>query len=243
MSQANIADVGKQFLAEVLQHVPEAQREQVAAGFTPQALEALGQGAARQSDYSRAQDQLAAEKARIDALAKEQANWWEAARPLAELGKAAQDAGWQPGAPPTGAPATLPADVVRKADIEQRERAAVGYFNFITTLGQKHFAEFGEPLDLEALANEATQKGQPLQATYDAKFAERRAAKATEAQNALIETKVQERLAEARKQGLANPYPVSPGMAGSPLDALTPAPGTADVSDLVDEYNQLVSAR
>lgn len=252
------------FLKDVLDRIPEADRGTVLAVLEkPEAADAIKyieDGAKRQSEFSRSMDEgrraLAAKEqelqdaaAAIQATADRQTAWYEA-------NKAALDAGWKalkdggtgdPAAAPAAPTNALPPDVLRRADAEkiitEREQGAARYMHAVIPLALKHFQEFGEVLDFEALVANPRIREVGLLGVYDAQVADRRRAAAAKAEEARVEARVQERLAAERKRGIVAPYPVSP-MDVSPLDALRPAdakPGLVD--DATDLYQQLVQDR
>lgn len=221
-------EAGAAFLKDVLALIPEEQRaaaEEVLTG-TPAVLEKIGAGVLRQEDYSRVRDQ--------------QTKWWEETQPLVELGQKAKAAGFDPSKPAT--PPALPDDVVRRADLEQREGLILPLIGTLSGLAVQHYAEFGEPLDIMAIINnpEAVKKGVP--AFYAESVATRRAEKAKAAEEKRINEKADEIVRE-RLSKMGNPnFPVQQGEDYSPLAALAPAQSKgADVGELVDTYNQLVA--
>lgn len=245
-------DVGKSFLSDLLSKIPEDSRAAVAAAFSASdaAVETLGKGALAQSEFSRAMDAvkatekaLEAERAGIQSVHSKQQEWWKTVQPVVALGEAAQAAGWTPEAPPAGgtppAAATLPEDVLRKADMDKLVESHLAVVAYVNKLSASHLHEFGEVLDLSPLIAEAQSSGKGLPDVYAAKFADRFAEKRQKALDAEVESRVQTRLADERKKFGHGVYPTGPST-GSPLDALAPPPNAAgDVSDLVAEYERL----
>lgn len=241
-------DTGSAFLHEVLAKVPEDKRASVldALSTSPEALELLGSGVLRQSDYSRQMDDLRTQKATVEDVQRAQAEWWKTAEPIAQLGEAAAKAGWKPGTPLPGGtpPVDPPADMVRKADLDERERNFVRYNAFTNKLAFTHLQRFNDPLDLEALIADATKANVTLdvayQSKYGAKIAEQDAAKVT----ADIDRRVQEGVAAKLKEAGAGAHPSFPGKPplGSPLDALEPVGAGPGDDALLAAYNEALSA-
>jgi hypothetical protein len=207
MAQLNKA---KSFLDTVLQKLPEAERDAV------------------RSLYSQAQDEASALDrqltdgiAQVNAKAKEQADWWEKHKHLAQSGQPnGQPNGGQPnggGGQPNAQPAfdlTLFMGEIDKrintvADTLAGQGLALS--TILPTLVAQHGVEFGEVLDAEKLAKEALAANLDIRAYYSQSVAERRAAKAKEQHDADIKA-AEERgrltgLAEAGKSMM--PYPSS----------------------------------
>ncbi len=235
--------LGKQFLTDLLARIPEDQR----AALQP-VLEAddvadfVGGGVLRQSDYSRGMNELSAKH-------QELTDWFNvnkadgmstALLPQDKAALAAAAAG------KVGDPSSQPAGVDLKAVtalIDERERGVAAYMAATTSLALKHFKEFGEELNLTDLLADPDANKIGILGVYDRKFAPKYQEKATAAENARIDAKVKEGIAEERKKLIQNPYPVaSPNGDVSPLSALQPNPGdTNSVQDLVDAYNVLAA--
>lgn len=257
----DLSQVGKQFLAEVLANVEEADRAAVEAAFgkAPKAVEALGAGAKRQSEFSRAMDELrandaklkqeaealAATKATVQETYEKQTAWWEANKArLAAVSTSTDDDPLK-----QAKPADIPADVVRRADLDEAGRGVVAFNAYTIKLALRHAREFpGEDLDIQDLANKAAaSKGQKTiedvyQDTFGAKLKEKAdAARAAEIQRQ-VDAKVQEVLKTHRSSA---PYPLA-SMAGSPLDVLKtdkPDPSQFTVDAAADEYARLVALK
>lgn len=75
-------DAARTFLAGVLAKLPESQRAQAEAVFNhaeaAAALDEIGAGVLRQSDYSRSMDAARAESERATALYNQNKQWWDA---------------------------------------------------------------------------------------------------------------------------------------------------------------------
>lgn len=255
----DLTQVGKQFLSEVLANIEEADRAAVEAAFgkSSKAVEALGAGAKRQSEFSRSMDELrasqakltkdaedlAAAKATVQSTYEKQTEWWEANK----AALAARTTEENP-ALTSPKPAEIPADVIRRADLDEAGRGVVGFTAYTIKLALRHAREFpGEELDIQDLANKAAAtKGQKTiediyQDLYGAKLKE----KVDAARTADIQRQVNDGVQAALKaQRSGTPYPLA-SMAGSPLDVLTTKPDTSQytVDAAADEYNRLVAAK
>jgi hypothetical protein len=240
------------FLAKLPAELQATARETFGKPEAAAALETLGEQALSRADYSRAMDELRAKDTEAARWHQELTAWHAEVKPLAELGEAAKKAGWKPGDPsPTGA-VDLPADLVRKADVEkmlrERDQQLAVYGPAMNALQMKHFQDFGEILDGQAVSEmirdpRAEQIG--ILGVYQDRYKDQIAAKAAKAEETRINAKVEERLAEARKAGLNPRFPTAhPNAPASPLDALEPVksgPGGVSGSEMADEYAQLVN--
>lgn len=242
--------LSSKFLAELLSHIPADQRAGVEAAFeaSPQAQTFADQAAKRQSEFSREMDQVRAHQQRIEAIAAEQQAWYDINKPLLELGKQAQaSAGADPDA---GVPAQLPADIVRMADVEklltQREQGAAAFIAASSTLAQRHYQQFGEPLDLAQLLADPDAGKLGLDGVYRKVHAEKIQAQQTAAFEKTVQERVEAKLTEERAKFIHRPpYPLA-GTETSPLDALAkPAdqrdPTQFSVEAAADEYMRLAA--
>lgn len=261
-----------QFAQDLLATLPEDKRGAVqqALESAPEADKFLTDGVKRQSEFSRSMDQLREQQTALKtreqelsthlesvrAKAEEQTTWYEA-------NKAALAAGWKvigkdgegdgdgngdPANPPPPKTASLPPDVVRKADVEklinEREAGAAEFFAVTNALSLRHFQEHGEVLDIRGLLARPEIRQYGLEEGYRRVHADKIAAKAKAADDARIEQQVQERLTAERRKGFNPGYPSGAGNEGSPLDALVPVdPAKAgQVDEAVAEYHRLVTA-
>jgi hypothetical protein len=175
MAQLNKA---KTFLDTVLQKLPEAEREQY------------------RSLYSQAQDEATALEqnlvqsiARVNAKAKEQADWWEEHKHLARPADPNQPNPNQPGNG-NGNPQPQPVFDSRALMTEIDKRIGnvadtlagqgLALSTILPTLVAQHGVEFGEVLDAEKLAKDALAANMDIKQFYGQSVAERRAAKAKE---------------------------------------------------------------
>lgn len=222
-------DAGKAFIDELLTRIPEDQRAAVQAGLEAAGEDVYafaGDGALRLQDYSRNLNG-------VKATEKQQTEWWEANQALVAAAKAA------------GIDPTKPAPVVRdtvglsREDIskliDEREAGVGNFVGHTLRLGLSHFKEFGEELDVPKLMQDPQLKELGLLGVYEKTYGPKIAEKKAAAAEAATEAEVQRRVAEARRADANKPLHLrDPGLAGSPLDALTD--GTPGGSDpVVDE--------
>lgn len=241
--------LSSKFLQDLLTHVPADQRAAVEAALeaSPDAVKFADDGAKRQSEFSRAMDQVRAQEQKIKDIHAEQTAWYDANLPLLEAGKKALEGA---GSNPSTQPVDLPADLVRAADVEkmvnERERGAVNFITATNMLTLKHYEQFKEILDVSALVNDPDAAKLGLDGVYRKHYGDKLAEVAKTAEDARIEARVQERLAEERKtQHIRPPYPVT-GADSSPLDALngqSPDPTQFSADAAADEYLRLVAGR
>lgn len=238
------------FLAGVLAHVPEADR-----GKAEAALQALEEGGLRQSDYSKLAQEAREAKERFDALYGSNTEWFEEKKAaLAETDALRLKVTELEKRPLEGKPADLPADLIRKADLEkilgETERGAVGFIAESNMLSMQHFQQFGELLNINDLLADKRVQQIGLRGVYADKYKEPIAAKAAAAK-AAEETKLREEGAAAERAKFANrqtPYPVM-GNEPSALDALEAArasgqaPVVKTVEDMAAEYARLTGVR
>lgn len=252
---ANPQTQGKEFVAGVLQHLPDALRSQMETFLaTPDAngfLTEVGNGALRQADYSRRMNEV---QDSHRALKK-----WHG--DLTEWVATMQQGDAAPVAPATGtapAPAAVPAgtgvspDDVRNTINQELGRREV-YFAAFTAeavrLAQNHYAMFGEPLDINTLLQHPKLGELRLDGAYADVFKDKLAAhKATADAKELDKLKASVRaevLAEIRQSPASGGLPYVVGE-GSPLDGLTPngeTPKPFDANAAVAMYDSLVGAR
>ncbi len=235
------------FLAGILAHVPEADR-----GKAETAIEEMEKGTLRQADYSKLANEAADAKARFDALYASNTEWFaEKQAALAEVDtlrtKLADVEKLD------RKPADLPADVIRKADFDkvmaETERGAVGFIAEANGLTMKHFKEFGDILDINALLADKRVQQIGLKGVYADTFKDQIAAKAKAAADAQAETFRKEGYDKARAELInsKSPYPVV-GNEPSALDVIEAsrtgtAPTLKTVDDFASEYARLTGVR
>lgn len=262
---------GKTLLQAVLAKLPENLRAEAEKALSaPEATDALtllGDSALARGDYSRkmdeirdletkAQEQLAANQTDYEALQK----WYGEKKAVIDkyptLDAVDAELARRAGQPTlTSREETSPAAGLTKEALEQylaeRDQARdQGYANVLgvtTTLTARHLRDFNEVLDMNDLIAHATKHRMPLfdpraeMDAYRAVHGEKIAAKRKADDDAALEKRVQERLAEVRKQEGANPYPLR-NREPSVLDVLSqPDFKTTDynVDAAVAEYERL----
>lgn len=144
------------------------QRQQELTNWYNQQIETVR---ANQDEFQRAQDQISQYKSKYGDLTEEESSMQQT--PKADPGYMTRNE--------------------FQADIQNRELAAIDFAAKLQKISNEHYAEFKEPLDTEALKNQALQTRVPINSAYDQMVAERRA-KARE-------DDIQRRLAEAEERG------------------------------------------
>jgi hypothetical protein len=254
--------VGSTFLAEVLAKLPEAERakaQEVFAGAAAEAaLVALGEGALRQSDYSRASNEIRQKEAEVDTYKGQLDTWFAEKKPILEEVEVlrAKVAGQPPVVPPVvppAAPAFDPSKFVSPEaltkTLEATERGALQFIIESNKLAQQHFKDFGEPLDLAPLVQHKQVQQLGLDGVYRLVHAEQIATRATAAADAAREAirKEEREKLQAEMARAQTPYPVR-GNEPSTLDAIEAArAGTAPtirtIDDMANEYIRLGGTR
>ncbi len=240
---ANRLEVGQQYMADLLALAPEEKRAELKEFYESEAgrpiLETLGDGYLRQQDYSKNMDGVKKYKADLDA-------WYEGNKAqLEEAAKRKTDP-----TPPKATEGLLTRDDFKKAlddELATRE-SAYANFSFTTSrMALRHFRDFGEELDLEALAKDPDVKSVGLVGVYDKLYGPKLKEKAAKAEEKRINDIVATRVAEERKKDLSRPpYPTGSPNDVSPLDALEhppEKPQTATVEDMAVEYDRLTQER
>jgi len=228
-------ETGKTLAEQILSKLPEGLRGTVSTAFAaPEATDALtllGDSALARSDYSKAMDDIKTKEDQIAADYQRLNTWFtENKDKLDEYGRIKPEyetlkAG---GVKPPPPEPQKPAAGLTKEDIDKmlQERDA-GYASVMaisTTLTAKHYKDFGEVLDMNALVNHAMKNHLPLYDpkadtdAYRALHGDKVAAKAKADEDARINKLVEDRIAEARKTQ-QQPFPIR-GPEPSVLDAL-----------------------
>src|SRR5688572_17814965 len=208
-------EAGQQFLEQVLAHVPDDQRDAARAALlaSKEALQEVGNGVLRQSDYSRNMNAVSEYKSQLD-------TWFEENKAL--ITRAATT----PASPAVTPPAEPNANFLTRDDmvkeLQTREQAAIAAIVTTNELGARHYAAFQEPLDIRGLMADPDISKLGLQGVYDKVHGSRHAERAKQAEQARIDKLVNEKLAEERKRFTAHPYPVT-GRESSALDAIEAA--------------------
>lgn len=182
-------ELGKSFMERVLDKLPADKREAFKADLlNDDLLEFAGEGVLAKEDYSTLAQQAAMETAGAKKHKENLDKWWEEKGPEYHRLKALETAGTiKPTEEPapsggTSKPAELPADLVRQGDLQTALNRGLADVAALTTLAGRHMAEFGEPLDAQALIAHAIQTNrQVTNGGYDSYVQERRAAKAEQA--------------------------------------------------------------
>jgi hypothetical protein len=232
---SNRAEVGSAFLADVLSRIPDDRRSAVQSVIdtSPELAQLIGEGVLRQQDYSSYMD-------RLKQVETQQTQWWQENQTLAEAGRKATAAGFDPAKPVVTTPA-LPEDVVRRGDVERTEAAHAEFSLTLATLSSRHLHEFGEPVDFLELARDPRVKQIGLLGVYEATVAPKREAKVKAQLDAEVNTRVEEAVRERMKQVGDPRFPSARAITpGSPLDALEPQQSGPGVDDFVNEYQRLV---
>jgi hypothetical protein len=255
-------DTGRSFLAGVLAKIPESARAQVEAVFQSPDAEAavtlLGDGVLARTDYSKNMDEIAQQRQELTAKFTELNDWYAVNQPALEEYKVLKAQQGQPPSPPP--PPTAPPQSLTAADITKiveqtlgsREQDYVGLLAFTNTMVGRHYATFGEALDVnELVANPKVGRpiaGHPgrvysLQDAYNEKYGERVQAKQQEAEAARINKLVEERLVEERKKFPQQVFPIRQEIA--PIDTVLTKDGSAahTLDSAVSLYEQLQANR
>ena len=265
MSKAS--EAGKAFMAGVLAKLPESVRGQAEALFTSadaeSALEVIGTGALAQPEINRKLDELRTAQNNLDQMQREadavyqqQTDWWAKNQPkVEEFDRLKPEYDRLKAGKPSMTLDTKVVEDLRKEFGESLSRLQTEGANvmaFMTTLGVKHFREFGTEPDLQSLLTDK-QLGKPmpdgrtygLVHAYEAKYGEQIKARATKAEDDRIGKLVEERLAERMKTITSQPFPLR-NQAPSALDILettTDSPDKHTVDSATALYEQLQAAR
>lgn len=204
----NAKEAGEKFLAELLAQVPADQQAQVREALAP-TVETLGAGALRQSDYSRAMDEVRQTQAQTEAWKQELDGWY--AQNQARL--TAQPTPTTTAAPiTTASPIQSPANVLTREDLTRelagREQAAIAAIVHTNELSGRHYATFKEPLNIQALMADPDISKLGLPGVYDKHYKAKYDELAKKAEETRIEAEVQKRLTAQRPSHM--PYPTGP---------------------------------
>lgn len=259
-------DAGREFLSSVLAKLPEEKRAQAEALFADaqDALVVMGTGALAQPEINRRLDDIRTQEAK---LKEEQAvlqsdweklnNWYTPRKPLLdkygslEQVEAAINAARGTSTDPNLSRVTNQepnAVGLTKEDLakilEDRDRGYASVLAVTTTMASKHFADFGEVLDVNDLINQADKNRQSLEQAYQVKFGERLKEKAQKVEAERIQKLVDERWAEEQKKRQDQPFPLK-GSNPSVLDVIESKgdPRNFTVDSAVAEYERLQAAR
>jgi hypothetical protein len=214
----NAKEAGEKFLAELLAQVPADQQAAAREALAP-TIETLGAATLRQSDYSRAMDEVRQAQERTEAWKQELDGWY--AQNQARLTA-------DPTPTPSPSPIQSPANGLTREDLTKelhrelaiREQAAIAAIVHTNELSGRHYATFKEPLNIQALMADPDISKLGLPGVYDKHYKTKYDELAKKAEDARIEAEVQKRMTAARSTHM--PYPTGP-REPSPLDALEQA--------------------
>jgi hypothetical protein len=257
---------GSEFLAGVIAKLPAELQAQAKELFgKPEAKDAviiIGDGAMRQPDYSKNMNDLAAQKAELQGKLDNLTNWYTenkaaleeyvAIKPEYDTLKAKGN-GNPPADPAKPNPPADPRKLVEEVVAEQG-RDFVQLSAWLASKAIEHFHLFNEPLNvMELTADPRLGKpvvGQPgrvvsLPDIYAAKYGERVAAKAKEAEDKKFNDEVEKRMTAERAKQTGQPFPLRGDASPSVLDVLATKDGPAahTVDTAVAEYERLSAVR
>jgi DNA primase len=214
-------DAGVSFLESVLAHVDADHRDTVKAALAAneQVLTELGNGALRQSEFSKLADQARAAEAAAQELYTQNQRWFEE-------NKTRLEAATRTPAPVTSTPSLQSPAADALAALEEKftkqlqelSQAGSAAIVHTTELATRHMKTFGETLDIQALMRDPAINQLGLQGVYEKTYKDKYAEIAKKADDARIEAAVQQRVNELRLANPRLPYPSQQG--GSPLDGL-----------------------
>jgi len=243
---------GREFLAGIVTHLPD----DVRAGFetflasgdpkAQQVIAAVGDGALRQTDYSRQLNELGTVKSQLETW-KQQLATWHAENPGSPGADGQPAAGGDRPTMPTSAAPTVTSGLTKDemvAEINRREIYVAGYVADVAALTMQHFQNFGETLDTTTLLQHPKLGELGIRGAYadvhKAKIEAKAAADAAKARETLKADLRRELEAEAAARGGAPPYPVGDG-GGSPLDHLGGKADDYSLESAVALYRSLPS--
>lgn len=261
MANPTPIDKGREFLSELLPLMSDTARAELEAFVSSGTTEAqamlarIGNGALRQSDYSRGMNTLKAQETQLTQWSDQLKAW--KARADEELAMAGSPDPAQPAAPAAGAaPAPsatsgLSIDDARKlvaGELNNREAYFAAFVGDSMLLAQQHQLNFGEPLNIQALLDHPEVGRLGLKGAYEALHKDKLDAKAK-----ALQEKERERIREEVRQELIGqgvgsqlPYAIpGEGQGSSPLDHLsgvTPA-AAFDPAASAAMYRQLVASK
>jgi hypothetical protein len=257
---ADSKTVGREFLAGVLAKIADpAARAQAETVFNQaeDAVAELGAGVLRQQDYSRHMDALKTKETEVTSWHSQLTDWYaqqqeRVNQALADAEAAKAAAGIRPTPTPAPSPSPTPAAVgLTKEDVKKELDSfgtlALGVIAVTNRLSASHMKEFGEVLDLQPLLVHPKAQEIGLDGVYREVFKEKLDAKAKAAEDARVAQIREEAIAEYRSKHPNLPYPVSPHVQPSTLDAIEAGQAvdaskyTADAAAAL--YEQLVAEK
>lgn len=230
-------ETGKTYLERILAKIPADKQGAVKdALLSDDIMDLVGEGVLMKEEASRlvqeAEEAKTTSKTHYDKVTE----WWdekqadiaklrvenEELRKRVKGGGAGDD---DPAPEPKPKPVELPADLVRKADLQQLEAQGAAYFNVMINLAGRHQQEFGVPLDVDKLVEHARKTGLPVdRGGYESFVSELRQAKekkAVEAREAQIRKEEREKvLAEMSGPPVPTDGGLSPSFAQGTLRGL-----------------------
>lgn len=218
-------ETGKTYLERILAKLPaDKQGALKEALLTDDIADLVGEGVLMKEEATRLVQEAEEEKNRSKSHYDQVNDWWlkkqEDVATLraenAELKKKVKGGGEGGDPDPEPKPFELPADLVRKSDLQQLEQQGAAYFNVMINLAGRHQAEFGAPLDVDKLVEHSRKTGLPVdRGGYESFVSELRQAKEKKAQEAR-EAQIRK---EEREKVLAEmsgpPVPTDGGVAPS----------------------------
>lgn len=263
MPKPNKKDAAKTFLQGVLEKLPEDKRGAFAAALEVEdALDYVGDGVLRQADYSRVMNEVAADRQKLDSerawynewYAANQAAIAESVSTKTQLEKMQEQLrGLQGGGEPEQKPASAAPTIdtskfLTKEEAQQlgQQIAMQGWNNTsaAATLAARHMKEFGDVLDINALAQHAQKTGKNLQDAWSDMHHEQLEAKAKAAEKKR-EDELRRQIREEERAALLGsqgPYPVPNNSEPSTLAGLS-GKGEYGIAAAAKEYNDLLRAR
>lgn len=269
MADPKKVERGKTYLQAVLAKVPEDKRAAVAALLDVEdAVELVGDGLLMKADHSRAMAEAQQEAEKAKGWHGELNKWWvEKQDEITKLkveneklklgggtggGAGAGGGGGEGGGAPIQTQAVDLSGYVKKEDVAteinkrvaQAEASVVPLVSVLSTITLKHFKDFDEVLDVNALIEHCNKTQTPIDKGGYESFAkekiEAKALKAREAEIAAAEKRGEEK---GRQAAAATPYPMatSEPTTLSGLDKSKQA--EYGVAAAVNEFNKMVGQR
>lgn len=238
--------VGKAFLAEVLSALPDGElRTQASALFdkaeAQTAIQKIGEGTLRQSDYSKAMATVQEKDAQADEYHGQLSKWaGDHETELKDLREYKAKHPEQGGNVPNNSNPNLPANPIQtpaqptadagaiikqvRAEMDTREQDYAAFIAESTPLAVQHFRDFNEVLDMRKLMTHPNISKVGLKGVYEEVYAEPIRARREAEEKVKLDKVKAEAKAEARQELLAQGaivFPPPSDAGGSPLDHLT----------------------
>ena len=161
-------------------------------------VEELDKGVKRQSDYSRAMDDLKSQKTQVETQINQWREWYK----TATENDAAREAELQELRGKVGTTTTTTTPVttgLTAKDLEAREGNMIQIIKQTARIASRHAAKFGEELDVDAVEKIAIERGLKVDQAYEAFIAPR----VKELEDKAIEEKVRLAREEGIREGLS----------------------------------------